>query len=224
MDSTLNPAQVDPHQDGGKAPLKDQLVGIEEALSELMQGSSGRASDRRIHVESDTFAGLGIAQPLPDATLRPADLKNDRFPSKRPLAKRASRALARFVITFCIGVAATLAWQSYGDAAREMIASSSPQLGWLAPQTAPVVQTPPDMIAPAVPATLSSDRQQLNAMGQSIDQLAAGQEQMRREITKLRAAVQEILDKISVPPPRPAVPPAHKPVPPTLPSQAPPTR
>src|SRR6266496_1170467 len=105
--------------------------------------------------------------------------------------------------------AATLAWQSYGDAAREMIASSSPQLGWLAPQTAPVVQTPPDMIAPAVPATLSSDRRQLNAMGQSIDQLAAGQEQMTREITKLRAAVQEILDKISVPPPRPAVPPAQ---------------
>ena len=26
-----------------------------------------------------------------------------------------------FLITFCIGVAATLGWQSYGDAAREMI-------------------------------------------------------------------------------------------------------
>jgi hypothetical protein len=117
--------------------------------------------------------------------------------------------------------------QSYGDAAREMIASSSPQLGWLAPQTASVAQTPPDMIKRAAPTAPSSDQQQPHAitlMRQSIDQLAAGQEQMTREITKLRAAEQEILDKISVPPPRPAVPPAHKPVPPTLPSQAPPTR
>jgi hypothetical protein len=55
-----------------------------------------------------------------------ADLKNDRLPSKRPsLGEGASHALARFVITFCIGVAATLAWQFYGDAARERIASSS---------------------------------------------------------------------------------------------------
>jgi cell division septation protein DedD len=52
------------------------------------------------------------------------------------LGKQASFALARFVIVFCSGVAATLAWQSYGDAARKMIASSSPQLGGSAPQAA----------------------------------------------------------------------------------------
>jgi hypothetical protein len=171
--------------------------------------------------------------PSVDATLRPADLKNDRSPSKRPsLGKRASRALARFLITFCIGVAATLAWQSYGDAARERIASSSPQLGWLAPRAALVAQTAPDMIAPAAP---SPDQQQLNAMSlglaavrQSVDrlgaQLTAGQEQMTRDITKLQAAEQDILDKISAPPPRPAGAPARKPAPLTPPSQAPPVR
>jgi hypothetical protein len=52
------------------------------------------------------------------------------------LGKQASFALARFLIAFCSGVAATLAWQSYGDAARRMIASSSPQVGWSAPQAA----------------------------------------------------------------------------------------
>src|SRR6266699_2466407 len=116
--------------------------------------------------------------------------------------------------------AATLAWLSYGDAAREMIASSSPQLGWLAPQAAPVAQTAPNMIAPAAPTAPSPDRQQLNAMSlslaalrQSVDQLAAGQEQMTRDITKLRAAEQDILDKITAPPPRPAAAPARKPVP-----------
>src|SRR5262249_240870 len=49
------------------------------------------------------------------------------------LGRRASRGLARFLIIFSIGIGATLAWQSYGDAARAMLANSSPQLGWLAP-------------------------------------------------------------------------------------------
>ena len=177
--------------------------------------------------------GLWGTEPAVDATLRPADLKNDPLPSKQPPpGKRASRARARFLITFCIGVAASLAWQSYGDPAREMIASSSPQLGWLAPQAAPVAQTAPNMMAPAAPTAPSPDRQQLNAMSlslaalrQSVDQLAAGQEQMTRDITKLRAAEQDILDKISAPPPpRPAAAPARKPVPLMPPSQAPPVR
>src|SRR5712672_4471502 len=78
-------------------------------------------------------------------TIRPADLKNDRFPNGRSsLGKRALLALVRFLIIFCIGVAATLAWQSYGDAAK-MIASSYPQLGWLAPQAEPVAQSAPDV-------------------------------------------------------------------------------
>jgi hypothetical protein len=76
---------------------------------------------------------------------RPFEPKNDRFLSNRSsLGKRASRVLARFLIAFCLGVAATLACQPYGDAARQMIASSSPRLGWLAPRTAPVAQTSPD--------------------------------------------------------------------------------
>ncbi len=132
----------------------------------------------------------------------------------------------RFLITFCVGVAAALAWQSYGDAAREMIASSYPQLGWLAPQAA-VAQTVPD---PSAAATPSLDGQEFKAISlnlaavrQRVDQLAAVQEQMTRDFTtKLQAAEQEILDKISVPPPQPAAAPARKPMPP--PSQALPAR
>jgi hypothetical protein len=123
----------------------------------------------------------------------------------------------RFLIAFCVGVAATLAWQSYGDAAREMIAGSSPQLGWLAPQTV-VAQTVPD---PIVAATPSLDKQELKAMSlglaamrQRVDQLAASQEQMTRAFTtKLQAAEQNILDKISVSPPQPVAGSARKPVP-----------
>jgi hypothetical protein len=168
-------------------------------------------------------AGRWATESSVDANIRPADLKKNRFPSERPsLGKRASRALARFLITFCIGVAATLAWQSYGGAAREMIAGSFPQLGWLAPQAAPVAQTAPDMIAPAVLAAPSPDLKQLKVglavVQQSVDQLAAGQEQLTRDITKLQATEQDILHKISAPPPPPPPPPpaaapARKPVP-----------
>jgi hypothetical protein len=109
--------------------------------------------------------------------------------SKQPSPiKRASHGLARFLIIFCIGVAATLAWQSYGNAAREMIANSSPQLGWL------------------VPSANSSPEQQLKAMSsdfatmrQRVDQLAANQQQMAGDMAKLVADQKELLQKISAP-------------------------
>src|SRR5215475_9271350 len=134
------------------------------------------------------------AKPPIQARIRPTDRRRER-PS---LDKRASRGFVRFLIIFCIGVAATLVWQSYADAAREMIANSSPQLRWLAPQS----QTAPDMVAPTAPATPSPD----------VEQLAAAQQQMTDEIAKLQATEQEILDKIStLPRPTAAPAPARKP-------------
>src|SRR5260370_7878734 len=53
-------------------------------------------------------------------------------------------ALTRVLITLCVSAAAILAWQSYGDAARRIIVSSYPQLGGLAPRTAPVAYSAPD--------------------------------------------------------------------------------
>ena len=82
--------------------------------------------------------------PPVDAPLQPTDLDLveptdlDLVASTPPsLGKKASFALARFLIVFCSGVAATLAWQSYGGAARNMIANSPPQHRWSAPQAAP---------------------------------------------------------------------------------------
>jgi hypothetical protein len=124
-------------------------------------------------------------------------------------------------MTFCIGVVATLAWQTYGGAAREMIARSFPRLGWLAPPAAPDAQ--------ADPAAISPDQEELKAISfglagvrQRVDQiaaqLAAGQEQMTGDIpNKLNAAEHDILDKISAPPSQPTLP-ARKPAPPTPPA------
>jgi hypothetical protein len=166
-------------------------------------------------------------EPPIQARIRPTDRRIER-PSPD---KRASGGFARFLIIFCIGVAATLVWQSYGDVAREVIASSSPQLRWLAPQA--VAQTAPDMVAPTAPATPSPDVQQFKAMSlglaavrQSVEQLAAAQQQMTDEIAKLQATEQEILEKVSGPPRPVAAPaPARKsaPPPPSS-SQGPPAR
>jgi len=149
--------------------------------------------------------------------------------------------LGRSLVTFCAGVAATVAWLSYGGTVREMIASSSPQLSWLAPPVAPVGEAPglappaapvaeaPGLAPPAAPvaeasAALSPDQEELKELSahladvrQRVDeiaaQLAAGQEQVTRDINKLQEVEQDILAKISALPPRPAAAPARKSVP-----------
>jgi hypothetical protein len=171
--------------------------------------------------ESRFSAGRWVTEPSADAPLQPADL--DLLARRPSIGRRASRAIVRFLITFCIGVAVTLAWQS--DAVRQLIANSSPQLGWLAPKVAPVAQT-----APTVPAAPVVDQEQLGAVRQGIDQLAAklsaGQERLMSDITKLQAIQQDILEKISPPlsAPVPADVQAHKPAPLPLPPRAPAAR
>ncbi len=249
MDSRLSPTRADPRHDGDVVVLASKdWTGAEEALSRLAHEAVGGTSD---HAGSDIFAGLQVTEPSLNATLRPAGPKDGRFPSDRPSpGRRASRALARFLIAAFIGVAATLAWQSYGEAAKQMIASWAQQLGWSislpamnpppspeivaeqpsppavqasapdAPQDVPVTQTAPEMVAPTAPVAPSPDLQQLEAMArdlasvrQNVEKLAAGQEQMARDITRLQTAEKDIRRRISAPPPQPAAAPARKPVP-----------
>jgi hypothetical protein len=58
--------------------------------------------------------------------------RDDQVASNRPsFSRRVFRTITRFFIAVFIGVGATLAWQSYGDAAREMVAERAPTLAWL---------------------------------------------------------------------------------------------
>jgi hypothetical protein len=138
--------------------------------------------------------------------------------------QRTSGGFARFLITFGIGIGATLAWQSYGDAAREIIAVRYPQLAWLAPQAAVAPSAPATIVPPISspdPQELKTISSSLAVMRQRIDQLAASQDQITRDIaSRLQVAKQEILDKISTPSPQPAAAPARKPAP--QPAAAPP--
>jgi hypothetical protein len=90
-----------------------------------------------------------------------------------------------------------------------MLASSSPVLQWVASPAAPIVQVASDQVNPAAPVGRSSDLQQLRsishdlaAVRQSVDQLAAQNQQMAGAVATLQAAQQSILRKVSTPPPR----------------------
>jgi hypothetical protein len=45
------------------------------------------------------------------------------------MKRRSSRGFSRYFVAILIGVAVTLAWQSYGDATKQIIATSAPELG-----------------------------------------------------------------------------------------------
>ncbi len=106
----------------------------------------------------------------------------------------------RFVVTFCIGVGATLAWQTYGDQAREMIADSYPQLSWLAPRAAAAASATTAAARPPDSQQFQELALSIAAMRQRVDQLAM----------QLSANQDEILDKLAAAPPRPEVTAARK--------------
>ena len=93
------------------------------------------------------------------------------------IGRRIFRTLSRFFIAVLLGVGATLAWQSHGDEAKEMVRTWAPSVGSLLP-----VSTTK---SPASPAGLPKLGQQLETMTRdlakvrsSLEQLAAKQEQM----------------------------------------------
>ena len=104
----------------------------------------------------------------------------------------------RVLITLCVSGAAILAWQSYGDAARQIIASSYSQLV-LAPRTATVAYSAPDQHRfDAISIDLDAIREIVDRIAvtqeqitRNVDQLTIRQKQMMREINKQQAAEQQ---------------------------------
>ena len=110
--------------------------------------------------------------------------------------------LARILISLCVGAAAILAWQSYGDAVRKIIAGTYPQLGWLVPGTARIVYSAPDAIGLAAQAAPSPDQRvnaislDLDAMRQNVDRIAINQEQMTHNVDKLTAGQERMTHNV----------------------------
>ena len=183
-----------------------------------------------------------------------ASLTQSEFSVGKPIndsparARPASRGFARYMLAICIGVAATLAWQSYGQAAKQIIATTAPglgwspeakqtiaswveQLGWTKPLAGAEISTAqpsvtatvaPDKVAPKA-ASLDPQQQialDVAALRQSVEQVAASQTKMAAEINKLLVADTDIFLKFPTPPQPPAAL-SQKPIPAAPPSRAP---
>ena len=68
---------------------------------------------------------------IPRISDRLDDETSDRVRAVRsPPKRRASRGFSRYLVAICIGATGTLAWQSYGEATKQIIAANAPALGW----------------------------------------------------------------------------------------------
>src|SRR6516165_7446733 len=112
------------------------------------------------------------------------------------MKKRGSGGFARYLVGILIGVAATVAWQSYGVPVRPSALETL--------QAAPVTQAAPENvaskpIAPSIdPAEVHQIAMDLTALRQTVAQITASQDQMAREVDRL-------LVKIPEPPPPPPI-------------------
>src|SRR5260221_6070643 len=174
------------------------------------------------HTQPEFFAASLLVKPSVEASASGlAKVKNDQLTTSRPsLGKRASLAFAYYMIVFSVGVAATLAWQSYGDAARQLIALAAsapdqPQLNAMSLDL-DAVRRSIDGLAISIGTSIATSQEQTT---HSIDQLTASLEQMTHEIAKLQAVGRYVLYKNAYPPPLPGPAPAPKPDP--RPSQTP---
>jgi len=179
----------------------------DEELSHLLRAAARQRSDTQTGKKSDVAASPSA--PPVDTTFRPAAGNNVRVQRDRPSRRtRTIRGVVGFVLALSV-VVGVAAWQSYGDAAREMVArwgsqlglapSASPQDSELAEQPGPAgvqasevksasaqsAQSAPQGVAPAPaasPAEASSRQslaRDLATLGQKVEQLQATIEQLK---------------------------------------------
>ena len=200
MQSTPNPNQTDPDDVLVIAP---DIVLV--ARSDKAHDAIGRASDSQTHMAPDFSAGPSV---LPvDTTFRAAAVNDVKVRGdRRSIGGRVIRACIGFLLAICLAVAASL-WQSYGDAAKQIVArwvpqfalsSSSPQdnpglpgqPGAAAVQASAAKAVPPAQMAPegvaSTGATLSSESTQL------LQSMAGDLAHAQQEIEQLKASVAEL--------------------------------
>jgi hypothetical protein len=100
---------------GDTEPASDQARPVEELRNLLLRISH--------HLDYETSERSTIYY-----RLLAIDAQGKRIENQTK--RRALRALFRYAIVICLAVAGTLAWQSYGEAAKQMVATRAPDLGW----------------------------------------------------------------------------------------------
>ena len=126
---------------------------------------------------------------------------------RRPsIGARILRSLARFFATVLLGIGLTLAWQTYGEQAKEFATILAPSLAWVLP--AENVKTAPEVAASSnlmqemklIAVDVAIMRRNLGQLAASQEQFAAKQDQMSRDIASLQEAEQETRAQALAPP------------------------
>src|SRR5260370_928970 len=215
MQSTLDPKPTDdPHDFLVVPPDAVRVVHTDEELSNLLREAARHHSAPQKQAESPLPAGPPA--PAVDATFRANDVNDVLIAGQREsIGGRALRGFAALLLALCIGVAG-IAWQTYGDAATQMLAAWAPQSALTssppaekpdpsvqpaptaveaaAANTAPPEPAPPQPAPPVqtaapetvAPAAPSSDSSQ-SLQSMARDLASAGQ-----EIEQLKASIEQL--------------------------------
>src|SRR3984957_17160572 len=214
MHSTPNPKEIDP---------RDFLIIAPEdkELSNLAHDAM-RCSSAQTRIGSDFSAGSPI--PPVDLRFRPAAVNNVEVPGDRPsIGRRAVRAFIRFLWVACLG-GAGVAWQFYGDEAKQIIAKSAPPFALILlpplenprlpeqptpsavqasatkaarPQPAPLAQTATEGIAPTAAALSPESAQSLQSMARDIATAGQEIEQLKANIEQLKVSQEQMFGDVA---------------------------
>jgi hypothetical protein len=216
MQTTLKPKRDDdPHDFLVVGSDGAPVAPAGESLASLAADAVRRPLDSQTPTGS-AFAAAPPVRPV-DATFRPATVDDIRpLGQRRWIAKRIVRAVVAVLLT--VG-AAVIARQSYGDAAKQMIATWVPQstlTSWLpldklglaaspaspaaapgaaqaqAPQAAAPAPAAPDASAPAAAAPPADSTQLMQAMAHDIASVGQQIEQLKASIDQLKAGQDQL--------------------------------
>jgi methyl-accepting chemotaxis protein len=153
---------------------------------------------------------LAITHHLDDEASERKKIHNRLLAIQSETERLASRGFTRYLVALCIGLAVILAWLSFGEATKQIIATRAPELGW-SPQTkqmiaswvqqlgwtkppaveskaAPVTQTAPETVAAKQPTT-ALDPHQIQQIEAGI---AAVRQAVERHLGEVRATVEQL--------------------------------
>src|SRR6266481_1933532 len=71
-----------------------------------------------------------ISHHLDDEASERKKIHNRLLAIQSEMERVASRGFIRYLVALCIGVAVILAWLSYGEPTKQIIATRAPELGW----------------------------------------------------------------------------------------------
>ena len=105
----------------------------DERSRALLKNLEGPSEQRKAVEMGDVL--VGSLRRLDDGTSERKAAYDRLLAIENEMNRVGSRGgFARYLVAICIGVAATLAWQTYGEVTKQIIAAKAPELGW-SPET-----------------------------------------------------------------------------------------